>query len=264
MHSGQVLLSCACLLILSGVYVLVAGTIPRLRIHAAQRRRAKIALRYALGLLFAISLVIIWAEEIRSAALVLSAFAVALVLAAKELLMCIGGWWIKLVGGHFRLGDRIRVGEYTGDVIDYGLMTTTLVETAGDDLSSGHSEGALLTVPNSLLLHSTVRNETRFPAFRTHDIPIRVPKGIRWQDAENLLDTAANDAWGPVREKLEERAHGALEDREIPPSFRKPRVLLSQGEEDQVVLTIRLCAPTDMIEEMEDKVLRAWVSRKSA
>jgi small-conductance mechanosensitive channel len=264
MHSGQVFLSCACLLILAGLYVLVAGTIPRLHIHPKQRRRAKIALRYALGIVFAITLIVVWAEEIRSGALVLSAFAVALVLASKELLMCLGGWWIKLVGGHFRLGDRIRVGDYTGDVIDYGLLTTTLVETAGDDTSSGHSEGALLTVPNSVLLHSTVRNETRFPAFRTHDIAVRLPEGALWQDSEGFLQSAANEAWAPIRGVLEKRAHGALEDREIPPSFREPRVLVSLDDGDRVVLTIRVCAPTDAIEQLEDQVLRAWLSRPRA
>ena len=261
MYSGQVFLSGACLLILIGLYTLVSSAIPRLRIHPDQRRRARIALRYALSLFFLLTLVIVWAEEIRSAALVLSAFAVALVLGSKELLMCLGGWWLKLVGGHFRLGDRIQVGDYTGEVIDYGLMTTTLVETGGAPSSTGHSEGALLTMPNSLLLHSTVRNETRFPAIRQHDIAVLVPNDMHWEEAEAVLSDAAANAWAPVQKELEACAQGEREEREIPVSIRPPRVFVCQHETDRPCLKLRLSAPAHALDSLEDQILRAWLTR---
>ena len=82
-------------------------------VHTNQVRRAK-KVSYGGAILFVTLRIVIWADELREAALVLSAFAVAIVLSTKELIMCVTGWWLKLAGGHFRIGDRVQIGSTTG------------------------------------------------------------------------------------------------------------------------------------------------------
>jgi small-conductance mechanosensitive channel len=56
------------------------------------------------------------------------------------------------------VGDRIKIGEATGDVIDVGYLDTTLWEFGGDLLSTDHPSGRVIRFPNSKVLNSTVFN----------------------------------------------------------------------------------------------------------
>ena len=64
----------------------------------------------------------------------------------------------------YRVGDRIRIGTATGDVIDVGYLDTTLWEFGGDYLSTEHPSGRVIKFPNSSVLSTPVYNYT-WPLF---------------------------------------------------------------------------------------------------
>ncbi len=68
------------------------------------------------------------------------------------------GWIYILVRAPYRVGDRIKIGEATGDVIEVGYLDTTLWEFGGQYLSTDHPSGRLIKFPNSKVLNSTVYN----------------------------------------------------------------------------------------------------------
>ena len=68
------------------------------------------------------------------------------------------GWIYILVRSPYRVGDRIRVGDATGDVIDVGYLDTTLWEFGGQYLSTDHPSGRVIRFPNSKILSSSVYN----------------------------------------------------------------------------------------------------------
>ena len=74
------------------------------------------------------------------------------------------GWIYILVRAPYRVGDRIRIGDATGDVIDVSYLDTTLWEFGGDFLSTDHPSGRIIKFPNSKVLDSTVYNYT-WPVF---------------------------------------------------------------------------------------------------
>jgi small-conductance mechanosensitive channel len=75
------------------------------------------------------------------------------------------GWIYILVRAPYRVGDRIKIGEATGDVIDVSYLDTTLWEFGGGDLlSTDHPTGRVIKFPNSKILSSTVYNYT-WPLF---------------------------------------------------------------------------------------------------
>lgn len=67
-------------------------------------------------------------------------------------------WAYILIRRPFRVGDRIKIGEATGDVIDVGYLDTTLWEFRGDYLSTDHPTGRLIKIPNSMVINSAVYN----------------------------------------------------------------------------------------------------------
>ena len=67
-------------------------------------------------------------------------------------------WIYILVREPYRVGDRIRIGEATGDVIDVSYLDTTLWEFGGQYLSTDHPSGRIIKFPNSDVLSSAVYN----------------------------------------------------------------------------------------------------------
>lgn len=68
------------------------------------------------------------------------------------------GWIYILVKVPYRVGDRIKIGEASGDVIDVGYLDTTLWEFGGQYLSTDHPSGRIIKFPNSNVLNASVYN----------------------------------------------------------------------------------------------------------
>jgi small-conductance mechanosensitive channel len=68
------------------------------------------------------------------------------------------GWIYILIRHPYRVGDRIKIGEATGDVIDVSYLDTTLWEFGGEYLSTDHPSGRVIKFPNSHVLNETVYN----------------------------------------------------------------------------------------------------------
>ncbi|HYK21746.1 MAG TPA: mechanosensitive ion channel domain-containing protein [Pyrinomonadaceae bacterium] len=68
------------------------------------------------------------------------------------------GWVYILMRQPYRVGDRIKIGTATGDVIDVNYLDTTLWEFGGDYLSTDHPSGRLIKFPNSNVLNTPVYN----------------------------------------------------------------------------------------------------------
>ena len=67
-------------------------------------------------------------------------------------------WIYILVRRPFQVGDRIKIGDATGDVIDVGYLDTTLWEFGGQYLSTDHPSGRVIRFPNEKALDSIIWN----------------------------------------------------------------------------------------------------------
>ena len=67
-------------------------------------------------------------------------------------------WIYILIRQPYRVGDRIQIGDATGDVIDVGYLDTTLWEFGGKYISGDHPSGRLIKFPNEKVLDEIVYN----------------------------------------------------------------------------------------------------------
>src|SRR5438105_8070528 len=67
-------------------------------------------------------------------------------------------WIYILVRQPFRVGDRIKIDDATGDVIDVGYLDTTLWEFGGQYISGDHPSGRVIRFPNEKVLDEIVWN----------------------------------------------------------------------------------------------------------
>lgn len=67
-------------------------------------------------------------------------------------------WIYILVRRPFRVGDRIQIGDATGDVIDVGYLDTTLWEFGGKYITGDHPSGRVIRFPNEKALDEIIWN----------------------------------------------------------------------------------------------------------
>lgn len=96
-----------------------------------------------------LALFMLWQSEISEFALSVTAIAVAIVVASKEIILCFTGSIQRASSRSFRIGDWIEVGSVCGEVIEHNLMATVIQEI---DLHHGQYNytGKTATLPNSM------------------------------------------------------------------------------------------------------------------
>ena len=83
---------------------------------------------------------------------------IVLALAVQTPMKSFIAWIYILVRQPYRVGDRIKIGDATGDVIDVGYLDTTLWEFGGHYISGDHPSGRLIKFPNEKVLDEIIYN----------------------------------------------------------------------------------------------------------
>lgn len=137
---------------------LVAGRTLRRRENLPEQvaRRWTANIRNVLILVAVVGLIMIWAPQLRTFALSLTAVAVAIVVATKELLLCLSGAALRTFTRAFSVGDIVEIGASKGEVIDLNLLAGRLIEfdqREGSIIPTGRT----IILPYSLLFSSPAK-----------------------------------------------------------------------------------------------------------
>ncbi len=137
-------------------------------------------------------LFVLWESEISEFALSVTAIAVAIVVASKEIILCFTGSIQRASSRSFRVGDWIEVGKLCGEVIDHNMMATVIQEI---DLHHGqyHFTGKTATLPNSMFFTYPVKNLNFMKRYVYHNFSVVIG------DFVNLYPLLT-----PLAEKIEE------------------------------------------------------------
>jgi small-conductance mechanosensitive channel len=218
-----------------------------------------VRLRNVTLLLTVVALLVIWADELRAAALPFLALGVALVIATKELIMSMSGSVLRATSGSFTVGDRIKVGDLRGVVIDHSLLVTTMLEIGPTQVRTGR----IITVPNSVFVATPVANESRGHGYVLHSFTVPV-KRSEFEYADKVLSEAAASQAEPYIE--EARAHMTERARRYSLSVPivEPIVLARPASADTVELTVRLPVAARDVWQVENSILRSWLSAAHA
>jgi small-conductance mechanosensitive channel len=223
-----------------------------------ERRRWSINTRNGLFLTGLAGIGFIWANELQTLAVSMLAFAAALILATKELIMCLSGGVVRQMSNSYGLGDHIELGTVRGRVVDIGLLSTTVMEI-GPNHSSHQMTGRALTFPNSLLLSTPVIRENYMGEYVMHIINVPLAYIVPPVQAERLLMAAAENTCLPhmelARQHMEEMAKRYLVD--IPSV--EPRISIQPVDEKRYQLILRIAIPARERQRIEQAILHQFM-----
>lgn len=218
------------------------------------RRRWLVQLRNGLLLVLLFGLFMIWGNELRTFALSLVAIAVALVIATKELIICISGTLIKSGAHAFHLGDRIQIKDYRGDVIDQNLLTTTILEV-GPGKNMQQRSGRMVVLPNSLFATEPVINESYSKDYVLHTFTVPFKRTDNWRLAQQELLRVAQeycrDYMAEVKRHFDRMSYRTgLESPSV-----EPRVTLQVEDPEDITLVVRIPTRTEGRNWLEQTIL---------
>lgn len=125
----------------------------RMDLAADSKRRWTSHIRNFSFLILAISLALVWFPQLETFALSITAFALAIIIATKELILCISGSVLRATTTAFSVGDMIEIDGLCGEVVEHNLMSTAIMEVNGPSGSEPYQlTGRRLVLPNSVLL----------------------------------------------------------------------------------------------------------------
>ena len=110
----------------------------------------------------------------------------AMTLALQDFVKSFAAWLYIIWRKPFSLGDRIRVGDVAGDVIDISMMRFSLNEI-GEWVDSDQSTGRIIHVENNRILNNPIINFTEGFPYIWEELPVLVTFESNWKKAKKII-----------------------------------------------------------------------------
>jgi small-conductance mechanosensitive channel len=174
----------------------VAGKISEPKARYLFRKTSSFAY---LGILL-LALITVWVPNPEALLVAYGVLAAGIAIAIQDLFKNVAGGLILLFTRSYTVGDRIEIGGRHGDVIDVGLLYTTLLETK-EWVDGDQATGRLTSIPNHNILSTPINNYTRDNEFIWDEIKIPLTYDSDWRKASKMVTELVAKETGEVAAK---------------------------------------------------------------
>jgi small-conductance mechanosensitive channel len=169
------------------------------------RKRYQLLLlrKIALWSLVVIIIGFTFASELGSIVTFAGLITAGLAVAMQSVLVSIVGYFFLIGKYGLRVGDRVQIGEVSGEIIELGMVRMHLMELAGR--GSFVPTGRVAAFPNSVVFQVTSGLFKQIPgvSFAWHDITLALPPAEDYESIKQKLIAAANEALAEYREEIQ-------------------------------------------------------------
>ncbi|OBX18468.1 hypothetical protein A9995_10840 [Erythrobacter sp. QSSC1-22B] len=232
-------------------------------------RRWTANVRNLLLLIGVLGLILIWAPQLRTFALSLTAVAVALVVATKELILCLSGSAFRTFTRAYSVGDHVELGGIRGEVLDYNLLATRLQEFENRD-GSFVTTGRAVIIPHSLLFTSPSRVDGEAGGRVRHVFQLTFEPVVNLFAERVSLEEIASEAQRRCEEICKEHLHLSNSKPGQGVDFPAVQVGLATTDIGKTRLQVTTFALPDVVSETENAIacalgdqIHRWIDEKT-
>lgn len=226
------------------------------------KQRWRIQARNFLYLFFLIGVMFIWGAHLKNLVLSMLAVMAAIVIATKELILCLSGSFLKAASGSFSIGDRVVVGSFRGLVENQTLLSTTLIEMSDD--SKGHAQtGRKVSLPNSVFLTQAVLNENFSAQYQVSSFTIITDLGDKTEAFVKSSLTELKEKYSYPTDELIRSLKKNYSVKDYTAKFCEPMVYWSQDGADKWKLMYRIVLPPKEISAFEQFLLKSYYAYRA-
>ncbi len=153
---------------------------------------------------YAVALVLItvvYSDKLSGLTVMFGVLGAGIAFALQEVIVSVAGWIALSFGRLYDVGDRIQLGGIKGDVIDIGVLRTTLMECGGW-INGDQYNGRVVRVANSFIFKEPVYNYSSDFPFLWDEISIPVRYGSNYEMARRGFQQVLDEITGEHARKL--------------------------------------------------------------
>jgi len=201
------------------------------------RYRVRKIFEYAGYFIALVFTTIVFSEQLGGLTVVLGIAGAGLAFALQEVIMSLAGWVAISLGNFYAPGDRVQLGGITGDVIDIGILRTTMMET-GQWIQSDLYTGRVVRITNSFVFKEPVFNYSSSFPFLWDEIKIPIKYGSDHKSAKQIFQKIANDVTLQYAENAQKAWADIITQFMIKETTLEPQVTLAAND-NWIEFTIR-------------------------
>jgi small-conductance mechanosensitive channel len=151
-------------------------------------------------LLTILLITLVFSDKLGGLTVALGVAGAGLAFALQEVIASFAGWMAIIFGGFYKTGDRVQLGGIKGDVMDIGLLRTTIMET-GQWIDGDLYNGRIVLIANSFVFKEPVFNYSGEFPFLWDEIKIPVQYGSNYGKAKELILQIGREVAGDLSEQ---------------------------------------------------------------
>jgi small-conductance mechanosensitive channel len=106
--------------------------------------------------------------------------------ASQEAIGSFAGYLNIVTGNLYHIGDRVRIGDVVGDVLDISMLRTTVMEI-GEWVQADQYTGRIVTIANRVVFSSPVFNYTQHWHYLWDEIMVPVTYSSDWRQVGEIM-----------------------------------------------------------------------------
>jgi len=245
-------------LVLSIIYLIFKILLQEKIAKTIRDKKTKYSFSKAISVLyiavFVIILITIWVENPQDITVAYGLAGAGIAIALQDLFKNIAGGVVLFLSGIYRVGDRIEVNGKAGDVMDIGILYTTILEIK-DWVSGDQATGRLITIPNGQVLSNSVNNYTKDHNFIWDEIQIPIAYSNDWKLAHDSILNIVKEETKETVEQANKEIAGLEEKYYLDKRTAEPAIYLTSTD-NWISFNIRY--PTEVRKRrfLRDKITR--------
>ena len=187
----RIFVSVLAVTVIYSIFSLLLDTVFRKKISDTKSRYTATKVISVLEiLLMAVIVARIWVEDVSTLVVFFGIIGAGVAIALQDVFKNFAGSITILLSGTYSVGDRIEIDGRYGDVMDIGIMNTTMMELRSW-VDGDQATGRLTIVPNGKVITSPVNNYTKDHSFIWDEIQVPVTYRSDWRRAIEIITTIA-------------------------------------------------------------------------
>jgi small-conductance mechanosensitive channel len=168
----------------------------------------------------------IWVTDTSSLLIYYGVLAAGIAFALQDVLRNFVGGILIIVSNYYLVGDRISIDDKAGDVMDIGILSTTLMEIRGW-IGGDQPSGRLLIIPNGLVISHSFYNYTRDHSFVWDEISVPLTYDSNWRRAKEIVLSILKQETGAMTAQAELEIERIGERYYLPKKVVEPSVYIT-------------------------------------
>lgn len=144
----------------------------------------------------------VYSDKLGNIGIALGLAGAGIAFALQEVITSVAGWVSIVTTNSIRIGQRVKIGDLKGDVIDIGVLKTTIMEI-GDWVEGDLYNGRITDLSNSFVFKEPLQNYSADYPFLWDEISIPIRTESNFHFARKIFVEIVEEICGEYAEKSE-------------------------------------------------------------